>query len=117
MQKKSKQIKTDRDFISAMRTMVKRVRDGLPALPENPTSQDLEILTECINQGYLLSSYEHNGEKVFRTTDGLPHPKIIPGTVPLKGLAFISFKIDLKFFIPTLISLAALVVSIVSLFK
>lgn len=117
MCKKNEQIKTDRDFINAMRTMVKRVRDGSPALPENPTHQDLEILTECINQGYLLSRYEKNGQKVLRTMDGVPHPSNIEGVVPLKGFIFIAFKIDWKFIIPTAISLAALAVSIVALFK
>lgn len=113
MRKEKKKIKTERDYIHQMRDMVQRVIDGKNPLPDNPTRQDLEILTECINQGYLFSAYEKDGKKVLRTLDGNPHPHVDMGAVPLNGYAFVNKKLDWISILSIIISLIALVKSFI----
>lgn len=105
-------IKSERSFKRQMRIMIRRVSNGLgPYSSAEPTRDDLEVLTECISQGYLLSSEEN----VTRTLDGTPHPGHVDSFVPLKGLAFLKpDRTALRSKIALWISFIALLISLLS---
>lgn len=48
-------IKTERAFLKEMRRMIRCVSEGKDPLHEPPRPEDMEVLAECINSGYLLS--------------------------------------------------------------
>ena len=108
-------LKTKKDFEKAMRTMILRVQSGDTISDKTASIEDMEVLAECIRNGYingrLTSSTSHKSEE-FRTLDGKIHPQIINNIIPLKGLIFLHPQKDGKFIIPTAISLIALIVSI-----
>lgn len=80
-------IKTEKEFNNAMREMIIRVTKGEYPYTSNPPSRDdLEVLSECISRGYLLSMDASS----LRTMDGAPHPTLNKDVVPLKGLSFLN---------------------------
>ena len=79
-------IKTAHDYEAAMKSMVRHIANGEPYLSSPPTRDELEILTECVKKGYLLSLSDEEGASVMRTMDGMPHPEVNTTVVPLKGL-------------------------------
>lgn len=104
-------IKSEKEFLKSMRKVIRCVLSG----KYEPTAdrEQLEVVTECIEQGYLLSQYERDGKKVLRTMDGTPHPRVATDTVPLKGLKFLSpDRSNLKSNIALILSALALLVSL-----
>ena len=72
-----------------MQKMIQSVINRRSPLPTNPSREDLEILTECIESGYLFSRNARDG-KVLRTMDGMPHPIVDMDAVPFKGYMFLA---------------------------
>lgn len=68
--------------------MIRRVARG-EDIQNNLSDQEREVLTECIEQGLLLSACPLNNGKVIRVQDGTPRPNLNVQAVPLKGLAFL----------------------------
>lgn len=81
-------IKSERRFKREMRRMIRRVARG-EDVQQNLSAQDCEVLTECIEQGFLLSSSALINGKVVRVQAGTPRPSLNDQAVPLKGLAFL----------------------------
>ncbi len=107
-------IKSEKEFKREMRKAIRRVTKGLsPYNSEHPTREELEVVTECISQGYLLSL--NNDDSVLRTLDGNPHPTFISSVVPLKGLSFLKpDRTILRSKIALWFSFAALLISLLS---
>lgn len=100
-------IKSEREYIRAMRNMVKRIQNGEQINVMSNSVEELEILADCIRCGYINGTVE-DGERAFRTMDGKIHPRIFNNHIPLKGIVFLNPRPDWKFLIPTAISLIAL---------
>lgn len=80
-----------------------------------PTSEELEVLTECINQGYLLPAGSDCDTKVMRSASGIPHPTYNKDVVPLRGLTFLRpDRTRLKANLALVFSAIAIIVSILS---
>lgn len=108
-------IKTERQFVCEMRKMIRRVINGENALHNPPTPDDVEVLAECINCGYLLPLDSSNADAVNRTLDGTPHINLNTAVVPLKGLAFLRpDRTRLRANVAIFLSAVAIVVSILS---
>lgn len=103
-------INNECDYKRAMRDMIRRVQSGEDIDSFSESVEDMEILSDCIRLGYVNGTVEHDG-LTLRTMDGKMHPVIHNSHIPLKGVAFLHPQPDLKFWIPTLISLAAFVKS------
>jgi hypothetical protein len=71
----------------------------------------MEILADCISAGYVNGELMRDG-KELRTLDGKIHPIIYNSHIPLKGIAFLHPQLDWKFIIPTIISILALLCSL-----
>ena len=85
-------ITSDRDYLSAMKDMIRKVQSGYEP-PFNASAEELEILADCIRNGYIRgqTSYFRDGrEHELRTLDGKIHPEITNHIIPPKGLAFLS---------------------------
>lgn len=106
-------IQTEREYLRAMRNMVKRIQNGEQINVISGSIEDLEILADCIRSGYINGSIE-DGKHSVRTMDGKIHPTVFNNHIPLKGIAFLHPRPDWKFLIPTIISLIALVGSFLS---
>lgn len=105
-------IKTEKEFTNEMRKMIRKVSSGENPFHTPPTRDDIEVLAECINRGYLLSLDNRNND---RTLDGKPHLNLITDVVPLKGLSFLNpDRTRLRANIAIGLSAAALLVSILS---
>ena len=81
-------IKSEKRFKKEMRRMIRRVARG-EDIQNNLSDQEREVLTECIEQGLLLSACPLNNGKVIRVQDGTPRPNLNVQAVPLKGLSFL----------------------------
>lgn len=103
-------IHSEREYLQAMRVMVKRVQNGDHIDVISSSIEDLEILADCIRCGYINGSVD-DGSHAMRTMDGKIHPRIFNNHIPLKGIAFLYPQPDWKFWIPTVISLLALLKS------
>lgn len=106
-------LKSEKEFEKAMRKVIRSVLNEKYPPDSLSKREDLEVITECIEQGYLLSRYEKDGKKVLRTADGTPHPKVVTEIVPLKGLKFLSpDRTNLKSNIALILSALAFLVSL-----
>lgn len=109
-------ISSEKEYFAAMRNMIRKVRSGyVPA--HDADHEELEVLAECIRQGYLLgkTTYidEHGREQELRTLDGKMHPEITNHVIPPKGLAFLSpNKTERKSNIALGVSICAVVISL-----
>ena len=109
-------IKSARNFESAMKSMVRHIANGEPYLSSPPTRDELEVLTECVKKGYLLSLSDAEGASVMRTMDGMPHPEVNTTVVPLKGLMFLKpDRTQRRSIAALVVSICAAVISLVAL--
>ena len=90
-----------------MRRMISRVQRGEHIDIWNESTENMEILADCISAGYVNGELMRDG-KELRTLDGKIHPIIYNSHIPLKGIAFLHPQLDWKFIIPTIISILAL---------
>ena len=104
-------IRSQREYRKAMRKMIRRVQCGEEIDARKESIEDMEILADCISAGYINGELEHDGKSI-RTLDGKIHPIVFNSHIPLKGLAFLHPQIDWKFIIPTIISVIALLCSL-----
>lgn len=104
-------IRSQREYKKAMRKMIRRVQSGEKINSWEENFEDMEILADCISAGYINGELEEDG-KPIRTLDGKIHPIVFNSYIPLKGLAFLHPQIDWKFIIPTIISVIALLCSL-----
>lgn len=104
-------IRSQREYKRAMRKMIRRVQKGEEIDSWKESFEDMEILADCILAGYVNGELEHNG-KTVRTMDGKIHPIVFNSHIPIKGLAFLHPQFDWKFIIPTIISIIALLCSL-----
>ena len=93
------------------RKMIRRIQSGEEIDSWRESSEDMEILADCIVAGYVNGELKDDG-KTLRTMDGKIHPIVFNSHIPLKGLAFLHPQIDWKFIIPTIISIIALLCSL-----
>lgn len=103
-------INNESDYKKAMRAMILRVQSGEHIDTFAESVESMEILSDCIKLGYINGTVEHDGLSL-RTMDGKMHPVVHNSHIPLKGIAFLHPQPDWKFWIPTLISLAAFIKS------
>lgn len=111
--------KTDKTFANktqlnrAMRSMIKHVICGDPALPQEPTRVDYEVMAECVSRGYLYQIPRKKGTTVGRDIHGVPCCIIDTSAVPEEGLAFLNPKggESLRSTLALIISVLALLVS------
>lgn len=94
-----------------MRRMISRVQRGEHIDIWNESTENMEILADCISAGYVNGELMRDG-KELRTLDGKIHPIIYNSHIPLKGIAFLHPQLDWKFIIPTIISILALLCSL-----
>lgn len=94
-----------------MRIMISRVQRGEHIDIWNESTENMEILADCISAGYVNGELMRDG-KELRTLDGKIHPIIYNSHIPLKGIAFLHPQLDWKFIIPTIISILALLCSL-----
>ena len=99
-------IRSQREYKRAMRKMIRRIQSGEEIDSWRESSEDMEILA-----GYVNGELKDDG-KTLRTMDGKIHPIVFNSHIPLKGLAFLHPQIDWKFIIPTIISIIALLCSL-----
>ena len=104
-------IKSQREYKKAMRRMISRVQRGEHIDIWNESTENMEILADCISAGYVNGELMRDG-KELRTLDGKIHPIIYNSHIPLKGIAFLHPQLDWKFIIPTIISILALLCSL-----
>lgn len=104
-------IRSQREYKRAMRKMIRRIQSGEEIDSWRESSEDMEILADCILAGYVNGELKDDG-KTLRTMDGKIHPIVFNSHIPLKGLAFLHPQIDWKFIIPTIISIIALLCSL-----
>lgn len=104
-------IKSQREYKKAMRIMISRVQRGEHIDIWNESTENMEILADCISAGYVNGELMRDG-KELRTLDGKIHPIIYNSHIPLKGIAFLHPQLDWKFIIPTIISILALLCSL-----
>ena len=107
-------IKSEKEFKREMRKIIRRVANGLsPYSSDEPTREELEVVAECVSQGYLLSFTDNSS--VMRALDGTPYPDLIDSVVPLKGLSFLKpDRTVLRSKIALWFSFAALLISLLS---
>lgn len=106
-------IDSEHKFKRAMRRMIKRIINGQSPLPDNPSREDYEVLTECIKAEYILSLQDE--DLTIRTMDGCPHPVPNCEVIPLKGLAFLKpDKAELYARISIWLSIFALLISVLT---
>ena len=91
--------------------MISRVQRGEHIDIWNESTENMEILADCISAGYVNGELMRDG-KELRTLDGKIHPIIYNSHIPLKGIAFLHPQLDWKFIIPTIISILALLCSL-----
>ena len=86
-------ISSSQDYTNAMKEMIRKVQSGYEP-PFNASDEELELLSDCINEGYVrgrTTYIDRDGhEQELRTLDGKMHPEIINHVIPPKGLAFLS---------------------------
>ena len=104
-------IKSQREYKRLMRTMIRRVQRGEEIDSWKENYEDMEILADCISAGYINGEIKTDG-KPARTMDGKIHPVVFNSHIPLKGIAFLHPQIDWKFIVPTVISIIALLCSL-----
>jgi hypothetical protein len=110
-------IKTAHDYEAAMKSMVRHIANGEPYLSSPPTRDELEVLTECVKKGYLLSLSDEEGTSVMRTMDGMPHPEVNTTVVPLKGLMFLKpDRTQRRSIAALVVSICAAAISLIALF-
>ena len=103
-------------FEAAMKKMVRNIANGERYLSSPPTRDELEVLTECIKQGYLLSLSDANGGTVLRTMDGTPHPMANTEVIPLKGLVFLKpDRAQRRSIVALIVSICAAAISLMAL--
>lgn len=89
---KNKKLSSEKEYLDAMRCMMQRVQQG-DTPPLSASTEELEVLAECIRRGYLTGTVTHtdkNGvERELRTLDGKIHPILFNNVVTLAGLAFL----------------------------
>lgn len=85
-------IETEEEFLQAMRDMIRKVQDGYD-LPFSASTEEAEVLAECIRRGYLYGtitiSSKSGKDMEFRTLDGKIHPVLYNRVVSPDGLAFL----------------------------
>ena len=66
-------IRSQREYKRAMRKMIRRIQSGEEIDSWRESSEDMEILADCILAGYVNGELKDDG-KTLRTMDGKIHP-------------------------------------------
>lgn len=111
-------ISSEKEYKEAMKCMVRKVQSGEKIDVSGLSIEEAEVLSDCIKCGYIIGKATEWNERLhdfidLRTLDGKAHPEIQSSVIPLKGMAFLKAVPDWRTIVPIVISICALMVSII----